>query len=48
MTAAIGIANDPPLFTCNPDDFEGIEGLTVIALPHPDDGSCVRPGILRP
>ena len=36
MIAAIALANDLPLFTCNPDDFSGIAGLTVVAVPHPD------------
>lgn len=36
MIAAVAIANDLPLFTCKPADFAGIEGLTVIAIPHPD------------
>ena len=35
MIAATAIANGLPLFTCNPSDFEGISGLTVIAIPHP-------------
>lgn len=36
MIAAIAIANDLPLFTCNPGDFEGVEGLRLVAIPHPD------------
>ena len=36
MIAAIALANELPLYTCNPDDFAGIDGLTVIAIPHPD------------
>lgn len=36
MIAAIAIANDLPLHTCNPRDFTGIEQLTVVAVPHPD------------
>jgi tRNA(fMet)-specific endonuclease VapC len=36
MIAAIAIANELPLYTCNPDDFKGIDGLTVIPVPHPD------------
>jgi tRNA(fMet)-specific endonuclease VapC len=36
MIAAIAIANDLPLYTCNPDDFTGIEGLEVVAVAHPD------------
>ena len=33
MIAAIAIADDLPLYTCNPSDFAGIEGLEVIAVP---------------
>lgn len=36
MIAAVAIANELPLFTCNPGDFAGIDELTVIAVPHPD------------
>lgn len=36
MIAAIGIANGLPLHTCNPRDFAGIEGLTLVEVPHPD------------
>ncbi|MDO8483704.1 MAG: type II toxin-antitoxin system VapC family toxin [Candidatus Limnocylindrales bacterium] len=36
MIAAIAIANELPLYTCNPDDFENIDGLMVIAVAHPD------------
>lgn len=36
MIAAIAIANDLPLFTCNPNDFTHIDGLRVVAVPHPD------------
>jgi hypothetical protein len=36
MIAAIAIANDLPLYTCNPDDFSDIEGLDVVAIAHPD------------
>jgi tRNA(fMet)-specific endonuclease VapC len=35
MIAAIAIANDLPIYTCNPDDFTGIERLEVIAVPVP-------------
>jgi len=37
MIAAIAIANDLPLYTCNPDDFIGIDGLLVVAVAHPDE-----------
>ena len=36
MIAAVAIANGLPLFTCNPEDFAGIGGLTVVSVPHPD------------
>jgi len=36
MIAAIALANGIPLFTANPGDFEGIAGLDVVAVPHPD------------
>jgi tRNA(fMet)-specific endonuclease VapC len=39
MIAAIAIANDLPLYTCNPDDFAGIEGLELVAVAHPDKKS---------
>jgi hypothetical protein len=35
MIAAVAIANDLPIYTCNPDDFTGIERLEVIAVPVP-------------
>ena len=38
MIAAVAIANDLPLFTCNPNDFSGIDGLIVVEVPHPDSG----------
>jgi predicted nucleic acid-binding protein len=33
MIAAIAIANDLPVYTCNPDAFADIDGLEVIAVP---------------
>ena len=36
MIAATAIANALAVYTCNPDDFVGIEGLEIIELPHPD------------
>lgn len=36
LIAATALAHDLPLFTCNPDDFAGIEGLVVVPVPHPD------------
>ena len=36
MIAAICIANDLPIHTCNPEDFAGIAGLVLVDVPHPD------------
>lgn len=36
LIAATAIANGLPLYTCNPGDFDGIEGLTIRAVPVPD------------
>jgi tRNA(fMet)-specific endonuclease VapC len=35
MIAATAIANGLPLYTANPSDFEGVEGLVVRAVPAP-------------
>ena len=35
MIAATALAHDPPVHTCNPSDFAGIDDLTVVAVPHP-------------
>ncbi|MEP6650908.1 MAG: type II toxin-antitoxin system VapC family toxin [Lapillicoccus sp.] len=32
MIAAIALANDLPVYTCNPDDFAGIDGLRVVTV----------------
>ena len=36
LIAASALAENIPIYTCNPDDFEGIEGLEVRSVPHPD------------
>lgn len=36
LIAATAIANDLPLYTCNPDDFAAIDELTIHPIPHPD------------
>jgi predicted nucleic acid-binding protein len=35
MIAAVACANDLPLYTCNPRDFAGIDGLAVVEVAHP-------------
>jgi predicted nucleic acid-binding protein len=35
MIAATALSNDLPVYTCNPADFSGIDGLTVVAIPVP-------------
>ena len=35
MIAAVALANDLPLYTCNSSDFDGIDGLTVVSVPQP-------------
>lgn len=36
MIAATALANDLPVYTCNPGDFAGIEGLTVFEVAGPE------------
>jgi tRNA(fMet)-specific endonuclease VapC len=36
MIAATALADDLPVYTCNPGDFSGIDGLEVVAVPVPD------------
>jgi tRNA(fMet)-specific endonuclease VapC len=36
MIAATALASALPVYTCNPDDFAGIDGLELMAIPHPD------------
>jgi len=35
MIAATAVASGLPLYTCNPSDFSEIDGLEVVAVPHP-------------
>lgn len=36
MIAAVCLANDLPIHTCNPADFADIDGLTLVEVTHPD------------
>ncbi len=36
LIAATAIANGLPLYTVNPDDYQSITKLKVVAIPHPD------------
>jgi tRNA(fMet)-specific endonuclease VapC len=36
MIAATAVANDLPVYTCNPADFLGIDGLEIVAVPVPE------------
>lgn len=36
MIAAIALSQHLPLYTCNPHDFSGIDGLVVVPVPVPD------------
>lgn len=33
LIAAVGVAHGVPIYTCNPGDFAGIDGLEVVAVP---------------
>lgn len=35
MIAAVCVASGLPIHTCDPDDFSGVDGLTVVDVPHP-------------
>lgn len=39
LIAAVAVANDLPLYTGNPDDFQGIDGLVVHPVPRPTSSS---------
>lgn len=36
LIAAVALSNELPLYTVNPSDFQGIDGLTVRSVQHPD------------
>lgn len=47
MIAATAMANGLPVYTCNPDDFRGIEGIDVVPVPVPEPTSSA-PGVSSP
>ena len=36
LIAAVAVSRNLPIYTVNADDFEGIQRLQVVAVPHPD------------
>ena len=38
LIAAVAVANELPLYTCNPSDFIGIDELMLVPVEHPDAG----------
>nr|WP_197683655.1 type II toxin-antitoxin system VapC family toxin [Jiangella alkaliphila] len=45
MIAATALSNELPVFTCNPRDFEGIDGLEVVAVPFAEPAAAAtEPG----
>ncbi len=36
LIAATAIANQMPLYTCNPRDYAGIDNLELVEIPHPN------------
>jgi predicted nucleic acid-binding protein len=42
LIAATALANSLPVYTCNPDDFAGIDGLDVVPVPLPDASATSR------
>ena len=43
LIAATAMSRGLGVWTCNPKDFEGVDGLTVVAVPHPGD-EALTPG----
>ena len=43
LIAAIAVAQQLPIYTVNPRDFEHIADLELVAIPHPDTASDSEP-----
>jgi len=43
LIAATAMANQLPLYTCNPRDYDGIEGLDVVGLATSDGAATIVP-----
>ena len=48
MIAATALANDLAVYTRNPTDFEGIEGLTVVTVPPSTPALAAQSAAMRP
>ncbi len=48
MIAAIAVANDLPIYTCNAKDFSGIDELEVVAVSTPEDPHAPETGAESP
>lgn len=42
LIAATAIAHALPIYTCNPGNFQAIDGLNVRSVPHPDHNTADR------
>ena len=48
MIAATALANGLPIYTCNPNDFAGIEGLDVVSVPLPEVSTGGKEPVVKP
>jgi tRNA(fMet)-specific endonuclease VapC len=48
MIAAIAVANDLPIYTCNAKGFSGIDELEVVAVSTPEDPHAPETGAESP
>ena len=35
LIGSVAVANELPVYTCNPDDFTGMAELELVVVPHP-------------
>lgn len=48
MIAATALANGLPVYTCNPNDFAGIDGLEVVRVALPTAATCDEAADVKP